>query len=900
MAFVPFLGFEASAGSGKTFNLVVRYLSLLFMGVEPEKILALTFTNKAASEMSERIIATLMDLENRGELAVIAQTLECDPKELIEVKEVILQRLLSSELKIMTLDKFFAQVLRKFSLYEGLQPTFAIQTQAKDIEVVKQMLNRTEVANEQKRLIQLSLMTQKRLSDLFELLQELYIKQKEFPKLTFKPHAYLGLEQKALNQAHELAQMVLSSATASSTAKNGMTFETIDALLAKSWIGRESLNYSTFKKCFVPEMDVALEALYDTLRDYYQAKDEQFFYDLFSLLELYSESRLQVAKHGGELSFDDVTVVLFNLLRGELSNEFIYFRLDAKIDHILLDEFQDTSVVQFEILRPLIDELVSGQGVGDYKSFFYVGDVKQSIYRFRGGNKALFAQVQEDFGVDLQRLNVNYRSQKEVVEFVNRTFREKIEGYYDQEVASGKDGGYIEIKSSEDLVDEASKTVSNLLESGVVSNDIAILTWTNKDGMAVAEAIKSLDVEVVTETTAKLINHPQVAGLIELLKYYYFKENLYFENFKSLSGLKDVKPFGLDIKEHSLKKLIHTVVKVYGLYTGDQNIIRFVNTASNYKDIDQLVFEIERESESLARLDQVGVRVLTIFKSKGLEFKHVLCLDRMGKKNADRNPLMYHYDKTTLLKIYLRQKNRDKLDLHYKRAKDSNDFLAKEDEMNAMYVAFTRAEISLYVIKKPKSSVYESLHLDEVSFGRQPKMTTIPMEVIENEPFIYRPVDVGTQENLQKTETKEGDFEALEFGLALHYTLEMLAEFNMNALENALMAMKNSYNISVAKQEMIAKRVAGLLENQDFLTLIEGKVSKEQPLAIEGKLYYIDLLIEKEDHYVVIDYKSSLDGYTHHEKQIRNYLFGVHKITAKPVKAYLVYPLAEEVVIKSV
>ena len=290
MAFIPFLGFEASAGSGKTFNLVVRYLSLLFMGIEPEKILALTFTNKAASEMSERIVATLIDLENRGELAAIAQTLECDPEELVEVKEVILQRLLSSELKIMTIDKFFAQVLRKFSLYEGLQPTFGIKDSAKDVEVIKQMLSRTEVASEQKRLIQLSLMTQKRLSDLFELLEILYVKRKEFPKMHFKPNAYMALENKALQKAKELQEMVLGSDLASATAKSGMSFETMEDLVQKSWIGRETLEYSTFKKCFVPEMDSVLHELYDLLRAYYKAKEEQFFYDLFSLLELYSQS----------------------------------------------------------------------------------------------------------------------------------------------------------------------------------------------------------------------------------------------------------------------------------------------------------------------------------------------------------------------------------------------------------------------------------------------------------------------------------------------------------------------------------------------------------------------------------------------------------------------------------
>jgi exodeoxyribonuclease V beta subunit len=900
MAFIPFLGFEASAGSGKTFNLVVRYLSLLFMGIEPEKIMALTFTNKAASEMSERIVATLIDLENRGELAVIAQTLECNPQELIEVKEVILQRLLSSELKIMTLDKFFAQVLRKFSLYEGLQPTFGIKDRAKDVEVIKQMLNRTEVASEQKRLIQLSLMTQKRLSDLFELLEILYVKQKEFPKMQFKPNAYMALETKALDKAKELQALVLSSETASSTAKNGMQFESMEELVQKSWIGKESLNYRTFSKCFVPEMDSILQELYDLMRAFYKAKEEQFFYDLFSLLELYSQSRLQVAKHGGELSFDDVTVILYNLLRGEISNEFIYFRLDSKIDHILLDEFQDTSVVQFEILRPLIDELASGQGTGDYKSFFYVGDIKQSIYRFRGGNKALFAQVKEDFGVTMDQLNVNYRSQARVVDFVNRTFKDHIEGYYDQEVAGGHHGGYVEIREREDMAAESATIVSELLEDGIASNDIAILTWTNKDGLAVAEAVKALGVDVVTETTAKLINHPQVAGLIELLKYYYFSESIYFENFKALFGLSDAKPFGVDIKGLSLKKLIHTLVKVYGLYSGDQNIIRFVNTASNYKDIDELIFEIERESESLARLDQVGVRVLTIFKSKGLEFKHVITLDRMGKRNPDKSPLIYRYDKTKLLDIHLRQKSREKLDSKYAKAIDYNKAMAKEDELNAMYVAFTRAEISLYVVKKPKLSMFEVLNLELVSFGDKPKYQKTTMEVIERPTFEYQPVSVGHQEGLQKAELKEGDLEAIEFGLALHYGLEMMADFSQESIHDAMMALKNSFNISIEKQNDINRRMQYLIQDESFQTLVNGTVSKEQPLSIDGKLYYIDLLIDKGDHYVVIDYKSSQEGYAHHEKQIKNYLFGVHKITGKRVKAYLVYLLANEVVIKGV
>ena len=101
------LAYVASAGSGKTFNLVVRYLSLLFMGASPSRVLALTFTNKAASEMQERIVQTLKELENRDELYVISEVTGISREDILVQKKVILEQFLNADVKIMTLDKFF-------------------------------------------------------------------------------------------------------------------------------------------------------------------------------------------------------------------------------------------------------------------------------------------------------------------------------------------------------------------------------------------------------------------------------------------------------------------------------------------------------------------------------------------------------------------------------------------------------------------------------------------------------------------------------------------------------------------------------------------------------------------------------------------------------------------------
>ncbi len=895
MSFIDFHAYEASAGSGKTFSLVVRYLSLLFSGEDANKILALTFTNKAANEMQERIVNTLIDLENKGELAEIAKVLECRPEELLAKRPEVLKALLNADTKVMTLDKFFAKILRKFSLHAGLMPNFSTFESQHELKVMARFLTLVNAQGKDDALMTLSLLASKRLADIFTLLDELYAKKNEMKELRFSAQDFIPHEQTVMNTFKELQALVFST----EIGKRGratMELESIDELMLKSWVEKESLEYWDYKKFFQPRMDELLYAIKEGLYHYMQAKESHFLSELFSLLDTYIDAKMMVAKEDEELSFDDITYLVFYLLKGRIDSEFLYFRLDARINHMLLDEFQDTSIIQFEILRPLIEEMVSGSGSKERASLFLVGDVKQSIYRFRGGKKELFYAVTDAYDIKVDQLVTNYRSEKEVVEFVNDVFTEKIKGYVPQEVKTGATKGYVEVIFNEEVLESMMKVLRDLIAQGADINEIAILTATNANGASVEEMLKSENIDVVTETTSKLINQKNVRALIEYLKYSYFNKAIYARNFFALIGQTPVKLSPCDIHAKDLSGELKKIIVKYGLYDGDMNIFSFLDKLSHYSDIEAFLFEYERLDSAAAQKELRGVRVLTVHKSKGLEYDHVIVLDRLGKASADKSPIIYEYEGIYLQNIYLRMKNRAALDEAYFQAIEKEKALSKEDELNALYVAFTRAKESLFVIHKHKDSKFEALELTEGTRGvleLQPK----PFVPKEQKPVLaYKEFYYGTQSDLLAQAKEESeDHKAIQFGLALHYTLEMMADFDVGSLGSALSTAKNRFAALVSEEEFVSieKRIGLLVEQKRFMALVQGKVYKEKAISFREELRYIDLLVHDDEGWTVIDYKSARAHMQSHLKQVAFYKEAIREITGEKVRAYICYLLED-------
>ncbi len=893
--------YEASAGSGKTFALVIRYISLLYLDASAETILALTFTNKAANEMGVRVSVVLKELHlnsRKAEIAELSRVLNISQREILDRRDKILKNFLSADIKISTIDKFLSQILRKFSLNLGLMPDFVIENKSSQHLFIKRFMTNIQKANLYSKFINFSFYEQKKLPEIFGFLDSLYEKDGELDtSVSYENIPYDIFENQIMLSVEELKDIFFAHDKFSARGRKSLDVSCVDDLLTKTWICKDSLNYWDYKKYFTPQADEILAKIKYLLKKYFEAKEIYIKSVYFDLYKIYKETKKYENSVSNELTFNDVTNLVNQLLRTEIDREFLYFRLDAKIDHLLIDEFQDTNIIQYQIFEPIIDEISSGIGTRGLKSFFYVGDIKQSIYRFRGGAKGLFHHVADKYEVEIEPLSTNYRSKFHIVEFVNRLFRDKIRGYKDQLSCDDQEKGYVKIVEDGDLLDSICDNVFTLLDSGVSCDDIAILTFDNSSAFKIEEALlqERASLDITTETTIKLINNRQVSIVVELLKYLYFKNELYKINFFSMIGRDwDSK---VDFKEfkiyEKLPKLIVKIINYFELYNRDENLLKLIELSSTYKDIEAFLFDLEHIDVDSPSKKSRGIRILTIHKSKGLEFDHVIISDRFKKKPNFSPRIVFDYDDVRLTNLFVNFKNRKCVDEKYQLALKKEEQLALEDHLNVQYVAFTRAKTSLTICQKPKDSAFSNLSLAPCECGIFDFENDKQEIKISHEPsFEYELLNIGLQDTKTKKDNSQLDhIDSINFGLALHYMLETLEDFSINFVEESYWCMKNRYGSLLDEKECqeVKRRVIMLLNDKKFISLIDGQISKEQPISYNKELKIIDLLVEKENEMIIIDYKSSHEIRSEYINQVRVYKKAISNIMKKDTKGYLCF-----------
>ncbi|PUD00731.1 RecB-like helicase [Helicobacter pylori] len=909
------MALKASAGSGKTFALSVRFLALLFKGANPSEILTLTFTKKATAEMKERILDYLKilqkeNLENEKEksqniLKELEEKYRLNPDLVRNSAPKIYQRFLNAEIRISTVDAFFQSILRKFCWFVGLSANFEVN---EDTKAHQQQLNEGFLsALNGEQLEELSVFIAQCLS------YDSYTSDSILERLRFlKNKLYLfdpnkkepAFDEKGfLEKLRSLNEQIQSIETASDRAKTAIKCDSFRGFLNSSltWLEKKS-EYQSFKKLKseIPTLESECEEIENDLKRYYEAKETAIFKKFPKFIQLYDNATSKIQT----LDFDAIKDKVHALLNGyeEMPAEFFYFRLDSKIAHILIDEFQDTSLNDYKILAPFIDEIKAGIGQAKWhRSVFFVGDVKQSIYAFRGSFSSLFESVAKDFYHD--NLQFNHRSSPLVINYVNTIFKKAYQNsptaYLEQKYPKTSQNkhaadGYVKVSLVADerelLLDQVLQEAQNLLEHRIEPKDITILCATNKDALEIKNYLQEHLSEIYpsTESSANLSQFVESKIIKNALKYALAEEPykpFYKHSVLKLAGYlhdDDITLAGFNPKKESVAGFVWKVMEWFELYGECAQIC--LELAVGCEDANEFLEKLE--AKKIASFNLKGAQIMTIHKSKGMQFPYVIVCERLGKPNSSHsNQLLEEYNGAELTHLYYRMKNREVVDKDYARALDKEEAAKDHEEINVYYVAFTRAELGLIVVAKDKKeskkesknkTMREQLDLTPLEEGE-----ITPVVSHQKEPLItsalIKPHAYGEQvqeieEEPESDYEKNNDQEAINFGIALHKGLEY--QYAYNIPKESVLEYLNYHHGFYGLDYQALEESLELFENDAKIQALFKNYALRGEVAFlfEGVVSRIDVLLwDKGQNLYVLDYKSSQNYQQSHKAQVSHY-----------------------------
>lgn len=443
------LRIRASAGTGKTFRLTDRIVELLLLGAEPGKIIALTFTRKAAGEFLAKTLRKLADLSaSQDQVSAFCGrrgiSRKLKPNDFLQ----LLRRLADSldRIEFGTLDSFFYRVVAAFGASLGLGATprllDATSAERQEQEILREVagcLSHVDLVSElvrgPARAMLNPLAPDLDLLDRIESLHALYPDDSAWgdEQSIWGPGGCLWKKYEAPEDLSECSEKIATAIAQLNALRPGAgKLGTVaEQLLAEG----ENLRAGHPVEVSFKNKRIALSPLERTLA--LHAVGACLWRAIAPRL-IQARRWVQMARalrgardrrltNKGTLRFADLPLLLGRLTNSGLGADELPFRLDGWFDHWLLDEFQDTSRIQWRALQPLLDEVL--QDSSGTRSFFYVGDVKQSIYGFRDGDPSLFGEIFDHYTrhapdhIGEESLGESRRSSQEVIGLVDRTFR---------------------------------------------------------------------------------------------------------------------------------------------------------------------------------------------------------------------------------------------------------------------------------------------------------------------------------------------------------------------------------------------------------------------------------------------------------------------------------------------
>ena len=718
--------YNASAGSGKTYALAKVYLKIILASPQNfRKILAITFTNKAVNEMKHRILNSLF------EFSKITSTEDANPlfndilnetsytfEELPALSKLRLKQILHNYafFDISTIDKFTHRLIRTFAKDLKIPQNFevvldvdlllqeaverVISKAGEDPEFTKVLLDFAIEKIEDDRswdigfdLLKIGkLIFDENNAEHLKHLQE--IELGDFLKL----QTHLKKETKTLEKKIvELATAALDVITSSGLDLKDFPRETLPNHFKKIVAGNftptqlynnkleDNLIEGKIVKATVKNAPAELAP---QLLHHYQAI-KQLIYKRglyaninrniipFALLNAIQKELKIIQEEKDQLSISEFNTLIAKEVKDQPA-PFIYERLGEKYRHYFIDEFQDTSQMQWENLIPLIGSAMEGEDeLGSTGSLFLVGDPKQAIYRWRGGKAEQFLELAthqaHPFTIqsDLVTLPKNYRSYAEIINF-NNSFFQSISPFLENDIyqeffkigntqeTNQKEGGYVNISLLEEDTDEeyaanTLATIQQCLSQGYTYSDICIIIRKKKHGLLLADFLMQHKIPVVSSDSLLLSESAKAIFLVQLIRYMVQPTELeiQYEILNFLSEGKNDKhayiyenlgklnshlfeSYGFDaskLRQASVFDGLAYAIKTFDLIpTSDAHLSAFMD----------LVFDVEQKygsdmqsfldywdkkgnSASISTPENIeSVQIMTIHKSKGLEFPVVI------------------------------------------------------------------------------------------------------------------------------------------------------------------------------------------------------------------------------------------------------------------------------------
>ncbi|TWU43250.1 DNA helicase II [Novipirellula aureliae] len=442
---------RASAGTGKTYQLTARLLRILLQDSPPETILATTFTRKAAGEILTRLLEVLAeagDDTNADALEALRAQVGLEGLQHRRCRQ-LLHKLVRNlhRLKICTLDSLFTQLARSFPFELSLPPAWRLTDEIEETWIKERAINQVvSILNPGEMTTMLTMLGKGEIKrsiqrELIQVVDAAYsIHRRSSDDAWSKMVAPKQPDAKELTRvAGELRlpkpkqKTVAAKLQAFADATQARDFGSIigDTLIKNIAKARRTGSEVKFGRSKLPDgIDDALDIVYAAVRTelvgLLQAQNEA----TSQILHAYDYHVNQLKQSARVLSFEDVAVRLGKLF-SSIDQQALMNRMDGAIDHLLLDEFQDTSPSQWQVLRPLAQRTCAASALNNElnlekapRSFFCVGDTKQAIYGWRGGVAEIFdAVTQQIDGIETANQDESFRSSPDLIEFVNLIFK---------------------------------------------------------------------------------------------------------------------------------------------------------------------------------------------------------------------------------------------------------------------------------------------------------------------------------------------------------------------------------------------------------------------------------------------------------------------------------------------